>query len=88
MLSSTRTNVNANVNDKRGYEAYEQRQLRLLTKQTGENEFLSTRINANDFHKHKIRDKLCCKTQEQRQLRLLSTRTRANEVPKHKNKCK
>ena len=45
--------------------------------------FLSARTNANEVHKHMIKDKLCCKAQEQRQMRLLSTRTSVNDVAKH-----
>ena len=56
--------------------------------------FLSIRTNANEVHKHKIKEKLCCKAQKQRQMRLLyprasvndvGTRTRAKEVKKHMN---
>ena len=50
--------------------------------------FLSTRINANEIQKHKVKGKLCCKAQEQRQIRLLSTRTSVNDVAKHRNKRK
>ena len=48
--------------------------------------FLSTRTNAKEVHKHKIKGKLCCKVQEQRQMRSLSTKTSVNDVAKHKNK--
>ena len=60
--------------------------------------FLSTRTNANEFHKHKIKGNLCCKAQEHRQMRLLSkeqgqmrflsTITSVNDGAKHKNKGK
>ena len=50
--------------------------------------FVSTRTNANEVHKHKIKGKLCGKAQEQRQMRLLSTKTDVNDVAKHKNKGK
>jgi hypothetical protein len=50
--------------------------------------YLSTRTNANEVHKHKIKDKLYCKVQELRQMRLLSRRTSVNDVVKHKNKGK
>jgi hypothetical protein len=50
--------------------------------------FLSTRTNANEVHKHKIKGKLCCKAQEQQQMRLLSTITSVNDVAKQKDKAK
>ena len=50
--------------------------------------FVSTRTNANEIHKHKIKGKLCCKVQEQRQMRLLSTRTSVNYVAKHNDNGK
>ena len=52
----------------------------------GKKRFLSTRKNANEVHKQKIKGKLCCKAQEQRQMRLLRTRKRVNDIAKHKNK--
>jgi hypothetical protein len=50
--------------------------------------FLSTKTNANEVHKHKIKGKFCGKAQEQRKIRLLSTRISVNDVAKYKNKCK
>ena len=50
--------------------------------------FLSTRTNANEVHKHKIKGKLYCKAQEQRQMMWLSKNTSVNDVSKHKNKDK
>ena len=61
-------------NDNRGCQAHEQ----------GKMGFVSTRTNANDVHKHKIKGKLCCKAQEQRQMRLLNARTSVNDIAKHK----
>ena len=59
MLLSTRTRVNDVAKHKnkgkRGEEAYEQRQLRLLSTRQGQMRFLSTRTNANEVHKPKIK---------------------------------
>jgi hypothetical protein len=62
--------------------------MRLLSTQTREMRFLSTRTNLNEVDKHKIKGKLCCKAQEQRQMSLLSTRTNVNDGVKHKNRGK
>ena len=52
---STKTNANEvhmhKIKGKRGCEAHEQRQLRLLS--------TKTRANANELHEHKIMGKLC-----------------------------
>ena len=50
--------------------------------------FVSTRANANEVHKHKIKGKLYCRAHEQGQMRLLSTRISVNDAAKHKNKGK
>ena len=50
--------------------------------------FLSTRTNANEVDKHKIKGKSGCEAHEQHQLKLLSAQKRDNEVPRHKIKCK
>ena len=46
--------------------------------------FLSTKTNANEVHRPKIKGKRGCQAHEQRKLRLLGTQTRENEIPSTK----